>query len=163
MGVPRPRSPDREAASRQGGSEEELARMTRSSRWSSIAVLAATAAIVFAACGGTTASTAPSATAAAPSASAAASASASAPAFDAINYPATGEAPCGTAPYAGEFKKISAPDARTVVFDLCGSDVAFLSKIAFSSFAINDSDYLAKAVADGSIVGKPSRNANQRP
>ncbi len=120
--------------------------MTRSSRWSSIAVLAATAAIVFAACGGTTASTAPSATAAAPSATAAASASASAPAFTAINYPETGEAPCGVAPYAGEFKKISAPDARTVVFDLCGSDVAFLSKIAFSSFAINDADWLASHI-----------------
>jgi len=128
--------------------------MTRSSRWSSIAVLAATAAIVFAACGGTTASTAPSATAAAPSASAAASASASAPAFDAINYPATGEAPCGTAPYAGEFKKISAPDARTVVFDLCGSDVAFLSKIAFSSFAINDAGWLASHIDPAATEGQ---------
>jgi peptide/nickel transport system substrate-binding protein len=114
--------------------------MTRSSRWSSIAVLAATAAIVFAACGGSTASTAPSATAAAPSAPA--SAVTSAAPFTAMQYPETGEAPCGVAPYAGEFKKISAPDARTVVFDLCGSDVAFLSKIAFTSFGINDSDWL---------------------
>ena len=65
-------------------------------------------------------------------------------------YPETGEAPCGQAAapdathakYAGSIKKISAPDARTVVFDLCGPDVAFLSKIAFTSFAINDAGWL---------------------
>ena len=109
-------------------------------------------AIVFAACGGTTASTAPSS--AASTAPTTAPASASAPAFTAMNYPETGEAPCGEAAapdathdkYAGEFKKISAPDARTVVFDLCGSDVAFLSKIAFSSFAINDAGWLASHI-----------------
>ena len=57
-------------------------------------------------------------------------------------YPATGEAPCGQAAapdathdkYAGEFKKITAVDAHTVDFHLCNPDVAFLSKIAFSSF-----------------------------
>jgi peptide/nickel transport system substrate-binding protein len=121
--------------------------MTRSPRWSPFAVFAATIAIVFAACSGTTASSAPTTAASAP----AASTPASAPAFTAMTYPATGEAPCAQTaapdathnPYAGEFKKISAPDARTVVFDLCGSDVAFLSKIAFSSFAINDAGWLA--------------------
>ena len=50
-----------------------------------------------------------------------------------------------TTKYTGNFKKIAAPDAKTVVFDLCKPDVAFLPKIAFSSFAINDSADLAKA------------------
>jgi ABC-type transport system substrate-binding protein len=65
-------------------------------------------------------------------------------------YPETGEAPCAqaTAPdathakYVGAIKKISAPDARTVIFDLCAPDVAFLSRIAFTSFAINDAGWL---------------------
>ena len=125
--------------------------MIRSPRWSPLAALVATVAIVFAACSGTTASSAPStAASAAPSTAA----SASAPAFEAMSYPATGEAPCGEAAapdathdkYGGQFKKISAPDARTVVFDLCGSDVAFLSKIAFTSFAINDAGWLASHI-----------------
>ena len=37
-----------------------------------------------------------------------------------------GEAPCGVAPYTGNLKKITATDQNTVVFDLCGPDVAFL-------------------------------------
>ena len=49
-------------------------------------------------------------------------------------YPTTGDAPCGVAPYTGEFKKITAIDAKTVEFQLCNPDVAFLSKIAFSAF-----------------------------
>ena len=122
--------------------------MTRSRRWSPrIAALAASAAIVFAACSGTTPSAAPasSAPSAAPS-----TAAESTPPFTAVQYPATGEAPCGQADapdathdkYTGNFKKISAPDAKTVVFELCASDVAFLSKIAFTSFGINDSAWL---------------------
>ena len=62
----------------------------------------------------------------------------------------SGEAPCGQAEapdaehskYTGNIKKISATDAGTVVFDLCNPDVAFLSKIAFTSFAINDTAWL---------------------
>jgi len=136
--------------------------MTRTRRWSLPAVLASLA-IAVSACGTSTASpsTAPS-SAAAPSATAAASSSGGA--FTASSYPASGEAPCGEAAapdathaaYAGNFKKLTATDAKTVVFDLCAPDVAFLSKIAFSSFAINDADYLAKAAADGSIVEKPN-------
>ena len=57
---------------------------------------------------------------------------------------------------AGDLKKIKRPDARTVVFDLCSSDVAFLSKIAFSSFAINDAGWLAShidpAVTEGQKI-----------
>jgi ABC-type transport system substrate-binding protein len=108
--------------------------------------LAATAVIVFAACGGATTSTAPSEGAA----SAAPSAAPSSAPFEAMVYPAEGEAPCGQAEapdadhsaYTGNFKKISATDAGTVVFDLCNPDVAFLSKIAFTSFAINDTNWL---------------------
>ena len=119
--------------------------MIRSPRWSPLAALLATVAIVFAACAGTTPSTAPSTAASAPP-----SAAASSGPFTAMAYPETGEAPCGQAAapdathsqYAGRFKKISAPDARTVVFDLCNPDVAFLSKIAFTSFAINDAAWL---------------------
>ena len=123
--------------------------MTRSPSWSPrIAVLVTTAALLFAACGGSTATTAPSA---APASEAPASvAPASAEAFTPLVYPESGDAPCGQAAapdathdkYAGEFKKITAVDAKTVVFDLCNPDVAFLSKIAFSSFAINDSAWL---------------------
>jgi peptide/nickel transport system substrate-binding protein len=135
--------------------------MSRSPRWLSPLAFFATVAIVFTACGGTTA---PSASGTAPSASAAApSAPASTAAFAGKAYPDSGDAPCGqaTAPagggkYTGNFKKLTAVDAKTVVFDLCAPDVAFLSKIAFSSFAINDSAYLAKAAADGSIVQMPN-------
>jgi len=69
-------------------------------------------------------------------------------------YPATGEAPCGEAAapdathsaYTGNFKKVSAKDEKTVVFELCNPDVAFLSKIAFTSFAINDTAWLESKV-----------------
>ena len=54
-------------------------------------------------------------------------------------------------PYTGNVKKISAPDPMTVVFDLCNADVAFLSKMAFSVFAINDSDYLIQHAAAGDL------------
>jgi ABC-type transport system substrate-binding protein len=43
-----------------------------------------------------------------------------------------------------------------VEFQLCQPDVAFLSKIAFTSFAINDSDYLDKHSADKSILLQPN-------
>src|SRR5262245_11599553 len=65
--------------------------------------------------------------------------------FTGLVYPESGEAPCGEAEapdaehgkYTGNIKKITATSATEVVFDLCNSDVAFLSKIAFTSFAIN--------------------------
>ena len=69
-------------------------------------------------------------------------------------YPETGEAPCGQAEapdadhsaYTGNFKRISATDDKTVVFELCNPDVAFLSKIAFTSFAINDTAWLESKI-----------------
>ncbi len=121
--------------------------MSRSHRWSPrLAVLAATAAIVFGACGGATTTTAPSDG----TGTSAPSAPASSEPFDVMAYPADGEAPCGQAAapdaehaaYTGNFKRISSTDAGTVVFELCNPDVAFLSKIAFTSFAINDTAWL---------------------
>ena len=71
-------------------------------------------------------------------------------------YPTTGDAPCGVAPYVGNMKKITAIDALTVEFQLCNPDAAFLPKVAFSAFGIQDSDYLAKHVPDGSILATPN-------
>lgn len=125
--------------------------MIRSRRWSPrLAALTAAAAIVFAACGGSTASTAPSEGAT----SAPTTAPESTAPFTAMVYPETGEAPCGEAAapdaehsaYTGNFKKISATDEKTVVFELCNPDVAFLSKIAFTSFAINDTAWLESKI-----------------
>ena len=122
--------------------------MIRSRKWSPrFAALAATAAIVFAACSGSTATTAPST---GTESTAPTTAPESSAPFEAMVYPATGEAPCGQAEapdaehskYTGNFKKVSATDEKTVVFELCNPDVAFLSKIAFTSFAINDTAWL---------------------
>jgi peptide/nickel transport system substrate-binding protein len=134
--------------------------MTRSRWWSPrLAALAASTAIVLAACAGSTSSTAPSA---APESNAPTSAPESTSPFEAMVYPETGEAPCGQADapdanhsaYTGNFKKISATDEKTVVFELCNPDVAFLSKIAFSSFAINDTAWLESHI-------DPSSDTNQ--
>jgi ABC-type transport system substrate-binding protein len=70
--------------------------------------------------------------------------------FVASAYPAKGEAPCGEkeAPdathraYTGNLKRIHAEDARTVVFELCAPDVAFLGRIADPAFGINDGGWL---------------------
>jgi peptide/nickel transport system substrate-binding protein len=111
--------------------------------------------LVLAACGGT--STSPSASTA-PSSTQAASL---AP-FTATSYPASGPATCGAPAdsthdaYTGEFKQVKALDRYTVEFDLCQSDVAFLSKIAFSAFPINDSAYLDAHSKDKSIVQQPN-------
>jgi peptide/nickel transport system substrate-binding protein len=59
--------------------------------------------------------------------------------FTRTSYPEAGPAPCGVAPYTGELARITAADARTVVFELCRADVAFLAKIASPAFSINDS------------------------
>ncbi len=130
--------------------------MIRTKRWSPLALIG-TVAIVASACG-TAATPSPSAPAA--SAPGGASAPASQPAstepFDAVVYPADGDAPCGTAPYTGAFKKISAIDAKTVEFQLCAPDVAFLAKIAFSAFGIQDSAYLDANAANKAYLDKPN-------
>ncbi len=129
--------------------------MSRRSRWLQPLAFTATAAILFAACSGAATPTPSASESAAPPTESAAATASAAP-FVPMVYPATGDAPCGVAPYTGEMKAIKALDAKTVEFDLCAPDVAFLSKIAFSSFAINDVDYLAKHVPDGSIVQQPN-------
>src|SRR5512141_899282 len=50
-------------------------------------------------------------------------------------------------PYSGNVKSITSTDDHTVVFTLCAPDVAFLSKVAFSVFGINDSEYLIQHAA----------------
>jgi len=70
--------------------------------------------------------------------------------FVAMAYPADGAAPCRQAkapdarhaPYAGNLKRITATDPATLVFELCGPDVAFTSKIAAPAFSINDTAWL---------------------
>lgn len=56
---------------------------------------------------------------------------------------------------AGAFKEISAVDQYTVQFSLCNPDPAFLSKIAFSAFAIYPEEYLSATGGTGDILEKP--------
>jgi ABC-type transport system substrate-binding protein len=78
----------------------------------------------------------------------------------ALVYPDTGEVTCPSGATAGSFndteykgnlKSIEAPDSMTVVFNLCNPDVAFLQKVAFSVFGINDSGWIETHAADGTI------------
>jgi len=59
--------------------------------------------------------------------------------------------------YGGEFKAIEAVDANTVKFSLCAPDPAFLQKVAFAVFAIQDKDYLD---ANGGDSAKMSEKPN---
>jgi hypothetical protein len=103
--------------------------MSRTKRWSPLAVIG-TVAIVFAACNG--AATPPPSASTATTPSTTPTQAASEEPFTGAAYPESGDAPCGVAPYSGEFKKITAVDRHTVEFQLCNPDVAFLSKIAFT-------------------------------
>jgi peptide/nickel transport system substrate-binding protein len=119
----------------------------RSSRF---ATLVAGLAIVAAACT-PAASTSPTSGASQPAAPGASTSS-----YAGKSYPADADAPCGDPTNTSEFKRIKAVDELTVEFDLCTPDVAFLSKLAFASNAIQDSDWLAAHMTDKSIL----RNAN---
>jgi peptide/nickel transport system substrate-binding protein len=121
--------------------------MHRSPKWSPLAALAATLALVFAACGGTTSSASPAASEAPASA---------APSYEGMVYPESGDSACGTEGYTGQIGSIKALDAGTVEFTLCASDAAFLAKIAFSVFGIQDADYLEAHAADGSYLDNPN-------
>jgi peptide/nickel transport system substrate-binding protein len=57
--------------------------------------------------------------------------------------------------YGGEFKSIEAVDELTVKITLCVPDPAFPSKIAFTSFGIQPSEYLQSTGATGDILEKP--------
>jgi ABC-type transport system substrate-binding protein len=126
--------------------------MSLQSRWLRLPALVAAVAIVVGACTG---STSPS-----PSSPAATDAPTSPPQseapYEGMSYPEDGDAPCGEAPYTGIFKKITAIDRLKVEFQLCNPDVAFLSKIAFSAFGIDDSDYLAAHAPDKSYLDEPN-------
>ena len=54
--------------------------------------------------------------------------------------------------HAATCKSLTATDDQTVVFTFCNPDVAFLSKIAFSVFAINDSAWLIAHTAAGTQI-----------
>ena len=129
--------------------------MHRSPKWSPLAALAATLALVFAACGGTTSSASPAASEAPASEAPSAEATAAAP-FDGLVYPESGDSACGSEGYTGQIGSIKALDAGTVEFTLCAPDAAFLAKIAFSVFGIQDADYLAAHAEDGSYLDQPN-------
>jgi len=132
--------------------------MTQHSRRSPVLAFIAAIAIIAAACGGAQ-STAPS-----QEPSVEPSVAPSEAPYDGAVYPETGEAPCGEteAPdaqhsaYTGNFKKITAVDRLTVEFQLCNPDVAFLPKVAFSAFGIQDAEYLAAHAPDKSYLDEPN-------
>lgn len=73
--------------------------------------------------------------------------------FTGLSYPEDGPAPCDDPSVNGAgLSQIRAVDEHTVEFTLCNPDAAFLSKIAFASFAIRDADWLEQAAGDGSII-----------
>jgi peptide/nickel transport system substrate-binding protein len=131
--------------------------MSRSSGWSTkLATLVAGTAIIVSACSGTTPSTAPSAGAStAPGVTAAPYAAEAYPAtaVDCANPPSGPAGPDGkSTKYTGTISQIKALDRLTVEFDLCSPDVAFLSKVAFTSNNIQDSDWLKAHAPDKSYV-----------
>ena len=126
-----------------------------------LAGLLASVTIIAAACGAATVSPSAPGEASAPAGESAAPPASADPSFAGTSYPESGEAPCGVEPYTGNLKKITATDERTVVFDLCGPDVAFLSKIAFSAFQINDTAWLESHIdpagtGEQAIVSEPN-------
>lgn len=115
-------------------------------RWRGFTIVMALGLVLAACGGGNSPSAAPSTggESAAPSESMAA--------FEPMTYPADGPAECGADNNPTNLSQIKAVDQYTVEFTLCNPDVAFLSKIAFSALAINDTDWLQAHVADGSII-----------
>ena len=79
-------------------------------------------------------------------------------AFEPAAYPADGPAECGADNNPSNISEIRAEDEHTVVFTLCAPDVAFLPKIAFSAFGIDDTAWLEEHGADGSIVDNVERH-----
>jgi peptide/nickel transport system substrate-binding protein len=57
--------------------------------------------------------------------------------------------------YGGILKEIAAVDAQTVRFTLCKPDPAFLSKAAFSVFAIQPRAWIEKNQGGGALLEKP--------
>jgi len=75
--------------------------------------------------------------------------------FSAISYPEGGPQDCD---YGGEFSEIKALNELTVEFTLCYPDPAFLSKIAFTAFAIHDTADIEENMASkgGLILSRPN-------
>ena len=126
--------------------------MSQKSKWLRLAALVVGAAIVFAACAG---STSPSPSSPGATQGPTTPPESEAP-YDGMVYPEGGDAPCGELPYTGKLKRITAIDRLTVEFQLCSPDVAFLPKIAFSAFGIDDADYLAAHATDQSYLDEPN-------
>ncbi len=74
-----------------------------------------------------------------------------APAGDLMTY----SADCEAEGYTGLMKEIAAVDPLTVQFSLCAPDPAFLSKVAFSPFAIQPSEYLESTGGSGELLEHP--------
>jgi peptide/nickel transport system substrate-binding protein len=72
--------------------------------------------------------------------------------FEAVSYPEDGSSACGTEGYNGQIGSIKATAANSVEFTLCAPDAAFLSKVAFTSLAINDSDFLTETAGGGEAL-----------
>lgn len=115
---------------------------------SRLAALLGSTAIIVAACGGAVSSASVAPASVAP----ASVAPASTEPFTAASYPEDGTSACGTPDYQGQMGLIKTIDARTVEFNLCKPDAAFLSKIAFTSLAIQDADYLQETGGGGEAL-----------
>ena len=72
--------------------------------------------------------------------------------FEAVSYPEDGSSACGTEGYNGQIGSIKATAANSVEFTLCAPDAAFLSKVAFTSLAIQDSDFLTETGGGGEAL-----------
>ena len=76
-------------------------------------------------------------------------------AFSARSWPAAGPADClqgANDKTRLGIARIEAVDELTVRFTLCASDPAFTQKLAVTNFAVNDSGWLAAAVADATLT-----------
>lgn len=73
--------------------------------------------------------------------------------FSPLSYPEGGPQDCS---YGGEFSEIKAVDELTVEFTLCYPDPAFLSKIAFTSFAILDTADIENDMENHLILAHPN-------
>ena len=118
--------------------------------------LLALSSMVLAACGGAPATQAPVATEA-PATEAPAPTEMPATEMPATEAPAAYDGMKTEAPncdYGGEFKSIEAVDQFTVKMTLCNPDPAFLSKVAFAAFQIQDSDYLDEMGGDSAKMAE---------
>ena len=91
----------------------------------------------------------------APTVEAAATAMAEEPAEEATGDLMVVSAECDAEGYTGLFQEIAAIDPLTVQFSMCAPDPAFPSKAAFTSFAIQPSEYLESTGGTGDLLEKP--------